>query len=282
VRLLANPIILRMGLGLLLSLAAFAAGIFGIRALRRKLVEGEPLPDPLGGSDDASYAYSAVIQKLKQQKFELQNEQAAQKRRAKTSEQITAAVIANLPCGILLIGPNGLVRQANAATRQLLGFASPLGMGPDDLFRDTVAVPEAGEPVSLADAVRSCLRERVRANFQSNYETSLGEQRSLALTLIPLTMDEACGLACVIADETAVAQLKRDGLLRSEVSAEMALQLRTSLSVIRECASQISGADRQDVARLANEIAAETDRLDKAVGGFLAGSAATKAAAAGA
>ena len=86
-----------------------------------------------------------MIQNLKQQKFELQNEHAIQKRRAKTSEHITAAVIANLPCGVLFIGPNGLVKQANAAARQLLGFASPLGMSPDELFRKTTAVPESGE-----------------------------------------------------------------------------------------------------------------------------------------
>ena len=281
-RLLANPIVMRMGLALLVSLAAFAAGILGIRALRRKLIDDESLPEPLGSSNDASYAYSAVIQKLKQQKFELQSEQAAQKRRAKTSEQITAAVIASLPCGILFIGSNGLVKQANAAARNLLGFASPLGMSLDDLFRDTVAVADAGEPARLADCIKRSLRERLRASFQSSYETSGGEARSLCLTLIPLTVDEASAIACVISDETAVAKLKQDALLQAEVSAEMALQLRTSLSAIRDCAHRMSAEGQHNTAQLANDIAAETDRLEKVVGGFLAEAASSKAAAAGA
>jgi len=281
VRLLANPLVIRMGIGLLISMAAFAIGILGIRVLRRKLVEGEPASDPLGASDDASYAYSAVIQNLKQQKFELQSEHAAQRRRAKTSEQITASVIANLPCGVFFIGPNGLVKQANAAARRLLGFASPLGMSPEELFRETIAIPEAGEPRLLAEEVRRCLRGRERATFQSRYDTSAGEERSLSLTLIPLTIDEFSGLACVITDETAFSQLNRERLLHSEISVEMALQLRSSLSVIRDYANRISN-EQQNAAHLANDIAAETDRLEKVVGGFLAEPAVKRAAAAGA
>ena len=280
-RLLANPLVVRMGLGLLVSMAAFATGILGIRALRRKLVEGESPSDPLGLIDDASYAYSAVIQNLKQQKFELQNQHAAQKRRAKTSEQITASVIANLPCGVLLIGPNGLAKQANAAARRLLGFASPLGMSPEELFRDALAIPEAREPAPLAAEVRTCLRGRIRSTFQSRYQTTAGDERSLSMTLIPLTMDDAAGLACVISDETAVSQLNREKLLQSEISVEMALQLRSSLSVIRDYANRI-GHEQQDAAHLADDIAAETDRLEKVVGGFLAEPVAKRAAAAGA
>jgi len=281
VRLLANPLVVRMGLGLLVSMAAFATGILGIRALRRKLVEGESPSDPLGLTDDASYAYSAVIQNLKQQKFELQNQHAAQKRRAKTSEQITASVIANLPCGVLLIGPNGLAKQANAAARRLLGFASPLGMSPEELFRDALAIPEAREPAPLAAEVRTCLRGRIRSTFQSRYQTTAGDERSLSMTLIPLTMDDAAGLACVISDETAVSQLNREKLLQSEISVEMELQLRSSLSVIRDYANRI-GHEQQDAAHLADDIAAETDRLEKVVGGFLAEPVAKRAAAAGA
>ena len=280
-RLLANPLVVRMGLGLLVSMAAFATGILGIRALRRKLVEGESPSDPLGLTDDASYAYSAVIQNLKQQKFELQNQHAAQKRRAKTSEQITASVIANLPCGVLLIGPNGLAKQANAAARRLLGFASPLGMSPEELFRDALAIPEAREPAPLAAEVRTCLRGRIRSTFQSRYQTTAGDERSLSMTLIPLTMDDAAGLACVISDETAVSQLNREKLLQSEISVEMELQLRSSLSVIRDYANRI-GHEQQDAAHLADDIAAETDRLEKVVGGFLAEPVAKRAAAAGA
>lgn len=269
-RVLANPLVLRMGLALLVSMAVFVAGIFTIRALRRGLVENESLPEPLGSPEDATYAYSAVIQKLKQQKFELQNEHAAQQRRAKTSEQITAAVIANLPCGILFIGPNGLVKQANAAARQLLGFASPLGMNPDAIFRNTMVHSVHGEVVRFADEIAVSLRSRVRASFRGNYETASGEQRSLAFTLIPLTMDEASALACVIDDETSVAQSRREKLLQSEFVAEMALQLRGSLAVIRDCADRLSQAAQQGDAHFAVDITAETDRIEKLLAEFVA------------
>jgi len=271
-----------MGFALLVMVGAFVIGIFGLRALRRKLVGEDSLPESLGSTADASFAYSAVIQSLKQQKFELQNEHAIQKRRAKTSEHITAAVIANLPCGVLFIGQNGLVKQANAAARQLLGFASPHGMSPDELFRETMAVHESGEPTRLGDAVKNSLRDRQRDTVEASYEDANGEHKYLTLTLIPLTVppDDASGLACVIADETAVAQLRRDEVLRSELSVEMALDLRTSLSIIRDCASRIEAADNQSATGLANDIAAQADRLDKVVGSFLAGCSATKAMAA--
>lgn len=278
-RLLANPLVIRMGIGLLVSMAVFVAGILIIRALRRGLVENESLPEPLGSPEDATYAYSAVIQKLKQQKFELQNQHAAQQRRAKTSEQITAAVIANLPCGVLFIGPNGLAKQANAAARQLLGFASPLGMSPDAIFRNTLVASGSSEPARLADEIASSLRNRIRASFQGSYETASGEQRSLAFTLIPLAMDEASALACVIDDETAVAQSRREKLLQTEFIAEMALQLRSSLSVIRDCAERVSRAVQSD-SHLASDITAETDRIEKLVAEFVAEGSPEKAAAA--
>jgi PAS domain-containing protein len=284
VRLLTNPIIMRMGLGLLISMAVFAAGILALRALRREMVEDASLPEDLGSTDDATFAYTAVIQNLKQQKFELQNQHETQRRRAKTSEHITAAVIANLPCGVLFFAPNGLVKQANAAARQLLGFASPLGMSSDDLFRDNTVVADSGEHSRVADVVKTSLREAQRATWQISYNAPSLEHRTLNLTLIPVAVppDEVSGLACVIADESPIAQLRLDGLLRAEISAEMALQLRTSLSIIRDCAGRIGAADKNHSEHLATDIAAETDRLDKLVGGFLAEYLGTKAAAASA
>ena len=261
-RLLANPLVIRMGIGLLISMAAFAIGILGIRALRRNLVEGETGSESLGKTDDATYAYSAVIQKLKQQKFELQNENAAQKRRAKSSEQITASVIANLSCGVLFIAANGLVKQANAAARRLLGFASPLGMSPEELFRETLALPEAGEPSRVAEEARNSLRDRTRASFHSQYRTTSGEDRSLSLILIPIAMDDASGLACIITDETEVAELKGEKLVHAEISAEITLQVRTSLSSIQACAGRMQD-EQGNAASIANDIAAEASRIDK-------------------
>jgi PAS domain S-box-containing protein len=225
-----------------------------------------------------------VIQQLKQQKFELQNQQQAQQRRAKTSEHVTAAVIANLPCGILFVTPNGLVRQANAAARQILGFASPLGMSVVEIFRDARAIAESGSWVKAADVLKDALRGQANsADLEFSYDTPSGDSRALKLTSIPLhtPAGESLGVAAVIRDESAVTDRRRAELLRSEVSAEMALDLRTSLSTIRECASQIMASSNHEFTKnLANDISVETDRLGKVVGEFLAGDGETKVLAA--
>ena len=72
-RLVANPVFIRMMVAFLISASGLVAGIFAIRALRRKMVEDSTLPESLG-RETTVYPYTAVIQQLKQQKFVLQNE----------------------------------------------------------------------------------------------------------------------------------------------------------------------------------------------------------------
>jgi PAS domain-containing protein len=283
VKLLANPMFVRMAAVLVITLAAFVVGIVALRILRRKMVEDDVFSEGLD-TEGTHYPYSAVIQQLKQQKFELQNQQQAQQRRAKTSEHVTAAVIANLPCGILFVSANGLVRQANAAARQTLGFASPLGMSVEEIFRDARAIAQSGAWVKAAEVLKDALRGQAHsADLEFSYATPAGDSRALKLTSIPLhtPSGESLGVACVIGDESGVTDRRRAELLRSEVSAEMALDLRTSLSTIRECASQIMASSNHEFTKnLANDISVETDRLGKVVGEFLAGDGETKVLAA--
>lgn len=272
-RFLANPVFGRMAIALIISVAAFVFGIVLLKLLRRKIVEEDMLSDNLGGND-AQYAYSAVIQQLKQQKFELQNEQKTQQRRAKKSEYISASLMSNLPCGVLFFGPNGLVKQANSTAKQLLGYASPLGMSAEDLFRDNAGTSRDSQSRLLADAVRAGLRDQVRAEFRSSYKSASGQERDLHVVLVPLALspDESLGLACVVSDETAAATLRDRQALHLEISAEMALELRSSLSAIRDAAERMRATDdRQSASALADDIAQETQRLEKVVGGFLAG-----------
>jgi PAS domain-containing protein len=273
----------RMIAMLVTTLAAFAVGVIGLRILRRKMVEDDVFSESLD-TETTLFPYSAVIQQLKQQKFELQNQQQAQQRRAKTSEHVTAAVIANLPCGILFVSANGLIRQANTAARQILGFASPLGMSVEEVFRDARAIGESGAWVRAADMLKDAVRGHPQnADSEFSYDTPSGDSRALKLTSIALNTPagESLGVACVIGDESAVTDRRRAELLRSEVSAEMALDLRTSLSTIRACASQIMATSDHEFAKnLANDISVETDRLGKVVGEFLAGDGERKALAA--
>jgi nitrogen-specific signal transduction histidine kinase len=276
VKILANPIFIRILAAFLSAVTAFVVGVVGIRMLRRGMVEDAELPENSGSEDTLPLHTSAIIQQLKQQKFTIQSEQQAERRRTKTSEQITAAMIANLPCGVLFVAPNGLVRQANAAARQILGFASPLGMSMNELFRDARTLSESGQEIVLAEAFENVLSGRVRGNqFSSSHLTPQREQRALKLTLIPVNTpaNEVLGVAAVISDESAMADLQREGVLRAEISAEMALELRTSLASIRECVERMRATGEPQRARdLAADISAEADRLERLVGKFLAGS----------
>jgi len=271
VRLLANPLFVRMAGVLVSAVAAFVIGAFAMRFLRRRIVEDEVFADGL--AEDTVYPYSAVIQELKQQKFALQHDQQEQQRRAKTSEHVTASVIANLPCGILFVAANGLVRQANAAARQVLGFASPVGMSIEEVFRDSNALSESGEWVRAADVLKDALHDKpASADLEFYYDTPAKDSKSLRLRSISLhaPSGDSVGAAIVIIDESAVSHQRRTELLRSETSAELALELHTSLATIREYASQMAGSSDREFARtLANDISLETERLSKVVGGFL-------------
>ena len=270
-RLLANPLLVRMTGVLVSAVAAFVIGAFAMRFLRRRIVEDEVFADGL--AEDTVYPYSAVIQELKQQKFALQHDQQEQQRRAKTSEHVTASVIANLPCGILFVAANGLVRQANAAARQVLGFASPVGMSIEEVFRDSNALSESGEWVRAADVLKDALHDKpASADLEFYYDTPAKDSKSLRLRSISLhaPSGDSVGAAIVIIDESAVSHQRRTELLRSETSAELALELHTSLATIREYASQMAGSTDREFARtLANDISLETERLSKVVGGFL-------------
>jgi PAS domain-containing protein len=284
VKLLTNPIFVRMAAAFLVAIAAFVAGIFGLRFLRRRIIGDDVLADNLG-QENTVYPYSAVIQQLKQQKFELQSEQQSERRRAKTSEQITAAVIANLPCGVLFISPNGLIKQANTAARRILGFASPLGMGLDELFRDANYVLNSGESGRIADLFKQALKGQMPPPFEGRYNIANGEERALGITIIPLSAasSETLGVASVITDESSTADSRRAQLLHGEISAEMALELRSSLAAIRESAQQMSAAnDQRSLANFARDVSSEAERLEGLVGGFLAGSGKARSSAAGA
>jgi PAS domain-containing protein len=283
VKLLANPLFLRTAVVLFTAVAAFVGAVMVMRILRRRILEDDVLSDG-PGTEETLYPYSAVIQELKQQKFVLQHEQKEQQRRAKTSEHVAAAVIANLPCGVLFIAPNGLIKQANPAARQILGFASPLGMSVNEVFRESKALSDSGKRSQITDVFKSALVEQLPAKaVEAEYDTPSGNSKYLKIAIVALhsPSGESLGIGCVVTDESAAANRRESDILRSENSAEMALELHTSLATIRECASRLAEADDRALASsLANDIAIETERLGKAVGGFLTGGQQTKAMAA--
>jgi signal transduction histidine kinase len=223
----------------------------------------------------------------------------AEQHRARTSEHFSQAVLSNLSCGVLVFATNGLVRSSNPAAKTILGFASATGMSADDIFRgalvssaqtapaaDSVDQDEAiDEPVSLADEVRAVLQQDCkRRDAQAEYDTPAGEKRFIAITVFPVPAVDGSllGVACLINDLSELECIRRQQELHSEISAKMALQLRTSLATISGYAQQLANSRDAELAKqLAGDIAHEAAQLDRSIGGFLSTKPVVQAAAAG-
>jgi PAS domain-containing protein len=300
VRLLANPLILRALLVLIATATGFVFAIWLMRSVRRNIAADADL-----GSGSATtleklplHLYNTVIQQLKQQKHELQVQTLAEQRRARTTENFSQAVLSNLSSGVLVFGLNGLVKQANPAAKQILGFNSPSGMSANDIFRGAsicspdsssgnLAVTTSGprEPGQLADEINTVLREGSKCRqIEADYTTPTGQKLRVAVTVspVPAVDGSLLGAACLISDRGEFERIRRQQELHGEISAEMALELRTSLATISGYAQQLArNRDPELAPELAADIANEAARLDRHIGGFLIAKEAAKAAAAG-
>jgi len=296
VRLLANPVLVRAAIVLLCATFAFLLGLFVVRKLRKNIAEGSDLSvEPAGSLNTLPlHLYNTVIQQLKQQKHELLVQSQAEQHRARTSENFSQTVLSNLSCGVLVFGANGLVKTANPAAKAILGFASTTGMSAGDIFRGAgVHAPKrvaAGvfpdenvhEAVQVADEVHSVLHEgSKRRQVETDYETPAGEKRFLSITIsqVPAVDGSLLGVTCLINDLSELESIRRAQELQGEISAEMALKLRTSLTTIAGFAQQLANNRDPELAKeLASDIAQEAAQLDRSIGGFLT----AKRAAAGA
>jgi PAS domain-containing protein len=280
VKLLLNPMVLRMGLLLFAAIAAFGLGLFVIRRLRKNLVaEPESLNHaPLAAEGLPVHAYHAVIQQLKQQKHELSSQQLAERRKAKASDTLSSTILSNLSCGVLFLNTSGLVRQANAAGRKLLGFASPVGLHADDLFRTATLRPDhagLGSESSVEQALAPALagKSAVRG-LVLNYFTRDGESHVLEVTASPVLAEDASlmGTTLVLTDKTDLERIRHDQKMRQEISSELALGLRNSLTTIAGYAQQLACSRDPELAhQLADGISHEAAQLDRTIGSFLGG-----------
>lgn len=282
-KLLTNPIIVRMAVVFIAGACSFIIGVLIIRRMRRNLTE-ESLDSMEPATLDSLplHTYHAVIQQLKQQKYELQSSHQAERRRARTSENISAAVLSHLSSGVMFIDSTGLVRQANTAARQILGFASPVGMGVKEVFREST-FQRSDATQALVETLQNNLRDKSSSYLLNvHYMRPSGEERALEITITPVQSPsgDTIGAACLINDQTELARVRRQQQAHGEISAEMALQLRSSLATIADCAKRLSNrADTQSVERVASDIALEAAHLERTIGGFLAEPKAARAAA---
>jgi nitrogen fixation/metabolism regulation signal transduction histidine kinase len=278
VRLLANPIAFRALTVFVCSAFLLLLGIFFVRALRRNIEEEADIPDgPTGSLETLPLnVYNTVIQELKQQKHELQVQSQADQHRARVTDNFSQAVLSNLSSGVLVFGANGLVKTSNPAAKAILGFASMNGMSSDDIFRSALVQTSernVDQPVRIADEIHTVLREGVkRRQVNAEYRTPAGETRFFSMTVsqVPAVDGSLLGVACLITDLSELEGIRKQQQMHGELSAEMALQLRTSLTTIAGYAQQLaSNRDPEMAQQLAVDIAQEAAQLDRSIGGFL-------------
>jgi nitrogen-specific signal transduction histidine kinase len=272
---LMNPMVMRLIMLMLVAAAAFVVGAVAIRRMRKSMVTDTESfsQSPLAPEGLPIHSYHAVIQQLKQQKHELTATQQADRRKAKASDSISSTVLANLSCGVLFFNASGLVRQANSTARQLLGFASPVGMRANELFRTATVTDNSAATIdeAIAPAVHG---KSVVRGVVLDYVSPDGAQRVLDLTVSPVLAEDASlmGTTFVLTDRTEIARIRHDQETQKELSAEMALGLRSSLTTIAGYAQQLASSRDPELARqLADDIARESAQLDRTIGRFLAG-----------
>jgi PAS domain S-box-containing protein len=281
---LGNPIMVRAILMLIIPTAAIVLGLMLIRALRRSFDAEATLPEPSLRSVQGVPIdlYHTVIQELKQQKHELTMLTQSEQRRARVVENLNQAVFANLPCGVLVFDVHGMVKLANPAARELLGYASITALSAEEVFRGSATQVESSrafdanpaEGTSAAEMIRVALQDRAPRRLQTQYRTPSGQVRHFAITLSQIRGgDGNCmGVACLIDDLSAFESIRRQQQLHGQISAELALDLRTSLATIAGYAQQLASSRDADLARqIAEDISAEASRLDHHIGGFLIG-----------
>ena len=129
-------------------------------------------------------------------------------------------------------------------------------------------------PGQIAEQIRSVLREESkRRKIEGDYTTPAGKLRRIAVTVSPVPSVDGSlvGAACLISDLSEREHVRRQQELHSEISAEMALELRTSLTTIAGYAQQLArNRDPELAQQLATDIASEAARLNRHIGGFLA------------
>ena len=277
---LVNPMLLRMGLLLFAAVAAFGLGLFLIRRLRKNLADESESRNhaPLAAEGLPVHAYHAVIQQLKQQKHELTTRQLSERRKAKASDTLSSTILSNLSCGVLFLNTSGLVRQANTAARSLLGFASPVGLHASDLFRTATLRPEkdgSDSESSVDQALAPALAGKASVRgLALNYFARDGASHVLELTASPVLAEDASlmGTTLVLTDKTDLERIRHDQKMHQEISSELALGLRHSLTTIAGYAQQLACSRDPELARqLADGIAHEAAQLDRTIGSFLGG-----------
>lgn len=292
---LRNPLVIRMGLGLVIFICLFLLGALLIRKMRQEITsEMSPAGLPQEGSSAFGFAtYYGVLQQLREKEKGLQRLLEAEQQRSASTEIIHEALLANLSSGVVFLDRMGGVRQANRPAKSLLGYASPLMFNVRDLFRTVTLVrwpdgSETNSPDELITGLQQAIRDGAPfPRVEVDYQTPSGQNRTLALTAFPViekkprasAKDEdkdALGSCCLIEDLTQLAEIARQMHVSEnlasmgEISAGLVRDFKHSLETIANQAQTLANSDTNDDRRqIAEKIKAEAESLSKVVSEFL-------------
>ncbi len=280
---LTNPILVRMAIVFVCAGVAFGLGVWLMRRLRQEVQGGLDVRQSTDLPGFTLETYHGVIQRLKEQENELKRLRQAASDRATASEKINSAILSNLASGVLLFNSTGMVQQANPAARELLGYASPVGLHARDIFRGMGAIrrengPQKTLPRDIVAMVQEALQQPGPAqHVQAEFVTPGGERRMLELTFsaVRSSAGESLGAACLISDLTEIDELGRQVRLREslaqlgEMSAGIAHEFKNSLATISGYGQMLGGESDPLVRQYAAKIVAETANLSRIVNDFL-------------
>ena len=197
-KILASPVFLRAAIVLFCAGFAFFLALFLMRRMRKRIDNEIEILDgtPLSLDTLPLHLYNTVIQQLKQQKHELLVQSQAEQQRARTSENFSHAVLANLSCGVLVFGANGLVKRRIRRPKAILGFASTTGMSAQDMFRDAEVygaksmadvfpdeTREAGDRVSPLRSIRCSVKASNGVKSKRTTRHPLERRGTLSMTI---------------------------------------------------------------------------------------------------
>jgi PAS domain S-box-containing protein len=283
VSVLANPMMMKLAMALILGIIALFVLVLGFRFLRQSMLHDDSSQS--GGSSSKSNdfditlaTYQSVIQQFKAQGQELERLRQQDRQRASATENISDAVISNLTSGVVLFSPVGLVQQANPAAKKILGYASPFSLHARDIFRGATAIRPTVQENSLPQILDRAAKTREAIHrLEVDYTTPSGEARVLGITISPV-QDRAgalLGTACLISDLTEMSNMAQQVRLQDnmaslgEMSAGIAHEFKNSLATISGYSQMLASDGDQETREFAQKIALETGNLTRIVTDFL-------------
>ena len=285
-KLLQNPMLFKLALVTTGLIACLLMAIVVVRKIRKSIqAEAETTRAAQGNAGFALAAYEGLGKQLREQEKELQRLREQRQEQSAMSAHITDAVLANLSCGVLFFDRMGMVRQANRASKSLLGYASPFSFHFRDLFRSVYKTrwPESGEEAQSSAPLIQAIQESIRsgANFPRaivDYRTPGGQKRVLGImaSAVREKGGEITGLSCVLDDLTEITELSeqvhRDDNFASlgEISAGLANDFKKSLALVRINAQALLTEESDASTRFyAEKVVSELDSLARIVDEFL-------------